>query len=301
MYRDVGVDMNRVGGPTNALTADFELSTTMGAEGQFFGGERGRYKRTQNADTMTSEQRAMLAGFRIIDTFGGRLGFDTSQTSRIGFRSKELFKFSIMSHQFRRVRKEILAAACVYFVCKQLRVSRSIKELSNVSDVPVRDIARSFLKMKDMKLHKRRLTDTLIAKKSSAALGGERKNADGEKRDTLAAVDEAIPRFCSGLDLPFLIRKGVFFVAKRAAQENIALGQHPATTAACCIALATAVTKHNKRSAKDISLACKIAESTVRSSFKKYYWKKRMTLLPPNYVPSDAIEKLPATLPRTRS
>jgi transcription initiation factor TFIIB len=243
-------DPNRVGGPENALTEQFGLSTMVGQEDE--GGVLGRY---QNQTSLKPGQRALMTAFQKVRKLCGQL----SLTQGIVDRAVELYTRVHATGEFKGRKVDAVVAAVVFIACRQASVPRTLKEISAVAEASKLDVGRCVAKIKKLKIYK---------KPTAGAKEAKKQIQDNQAPDSSAYME----RYCSLLGLPMAITTAAEHIARRVAQENIAVGKTPATVAGACIYFAAQLYPNEKEkekaSCEQISKVIHMQPGTIRACYK---------------------------------
>ncbi len=141
---------------------------------------------------------------------------------------------------FRGRRTEAIAAAIVYIVCKEQKISRTLSEIEKVSRVKQKEIRRTYIFLqKELKLKTRQI--------SSA---------------------ELIPRYCSKLGLNSQIEKSAREIINKAEEQNLTDGKRQAGVAAAAIYIACFL-ESTHRTQKDISRVAGITTQTLSTRYNE--------------------------------
>lgn len=252
-FSDSSSDPSRVGAAENPLLEN-ELST---------GIARAAGSEYYNRNTMSSTNRNLLDAFRMINDMGDRINLTKAITSEAAAIYKRV-------HEQKGVRnrpRPAIATACLYIACRMHRVPRNYRELSSISDVRTRDIAKCYK-------HIARIID----------FGGPELSMHVDSGDYMS-------RFCSNLGLPREVQMVATQIAAVARDKSITDGRNPTTIAAAAIYMASQVSD-TKKSQKEVSEIAGCAETTIRHTYRLML--SRATELVPSDSPFHSrIDQLP--------
>lgn len=229
-FSDSASDPSRVGAAENPLL-DNDLSTTIGRSTN--GVEY------HNRNGMSSTNRALMLAYRDINEIADRVGLPKTITD-------EAASFYKRIHEQKRLKSRprvAVASACIYVACRLQSAARSFKELSSISGVQTRDIAKCYkhicrmLKTPSQELH--------------------------------VHVDSGdfMSRFCSNLSLSVEVQKIATHIAAMAKEKSITDGRNPTSIAAAAIYMASQLSD-TKRSQREISEVAGCADSTIKHSYR---------------------------------
>lgn len=254
-FSDSTSDPSRVGGAENPLLEN-DLSTTIG---------RTTGSEYYNRNTMSSTNRALLAAFRNINEIADRVGLPKTITDE----ASAIFK---QVHEQRRLRNRprlAIVSACIYIACRLHSAPRSFKELSSISDVQARDIAKCYK-------HISKIIDTTRQELSMHVDSGD-----------------FMSRFCSNLSLPREVQRVATHIAAVAREKSITDGRNPTSIAAAAIYMASQVSD-TKKSQREISEVAGCAESTIKHSYRLML-SRAAELIPSDSQFHSRLDQLPSS------
>ncbi|CAL9031180.1 unnamed protein product [Prunus brigantina] len=236
-----GNDPNRVGGPVNPLLADGGLSTVIagpsnGSSSNALPSSVGRWQ-----SRASKPDRHLLNIFSAIAIMADRLGLVTT----IKDRANEIYKKVEDQRPLRGRNQDAVVAACLYIACRQENKPRTVKEIcSAVSGASKKEIGRA---------------KEFIWKHLEVEIGQE--------IGTIHAGDY-LRRFCSNLGMKNLEVKAAQETVQKS--EDLVIRRSPISVAAAVIYIITQLSD-DKRTFKDISLATRVAEGTIKNSYKDLF------------------------------
>ncbi|KAF3488069.1 hypothetical protein F2Q69_00055940 [Brassica cretica] len=267
-------DPNRVGGPTNTLLKSGGIGTIIdkGRENTSPVSKTNLYElcRTQNL-VRNTEDELIEKACREIKRISEGLGLISS----VKFRACEIVsKFD--GDNSKRLRREkhlnALSAAAVSTACRELKLSRTLKEISLVAGgVDLKDINKASRII-------RRLVgsdqDELAA--SSAA------------PQVIINTGELVSRFCSKLDISVRETNAIREAVEKA--ENFDIRRNPKSVLAAVIFMICQLSQTRKRPIREIAVAAEVAESTIKNSANDMY-PYASKIIPSWYASEEDIKK----------
>jgi len=261
-------DMCRVGDVENRLLSGSDLSTMIGPSGRGQDDPNG-YTKYNNRRQMNSTDRALINGFKEIQSMADRINIQKCIVDKAKANFKEVYenkgvgKDGTTVQSLRGRSNDAIAAACLYIACRQESVPRTFKEICAISKVSKREIGRCF---------------KLILKKM-------------EKSVSVITSEDFMTRFCSSLELPKYVQVASTFIAKKAVEMDLVGGRSPISLAAAAIYMASQASKERK-TAREIGEIAGVAEATIRQSYRQMYPRAK-DLFPPNFNFAIPISQLP--------
>lgn len=252
-FSDSNSDPSRVGASENPLLEN-DLSTTIG---------RSTGTEYHNRGAMSNTNRTLVNAFRDIREIAERIGLPKTITDE----AAGLFK---QVHDQRRLKnrgRAAIVAACICMACRRQQAARSFKEISSISGVPTKDIARCYKNIS-------KIIDTPLPELTMHV----------DSSDFMA-------RFCSGLDLSPEVQRIATNIAAIAKEKSITDGRNPTSIAAAAIFMASQVSD-TKKSQKEISEVAGCAESTIKHSYRLMH-SRAAELIPPESPFHSRIDQLP--------
>lgn len=250
-FSDSNSDPSRVGAAENPFLEN-DLSTTIG---------KSTGTEYHNRNAMSSSNRTLIGAMRDINEIADKVGLPKTITDQaMGYFKKV--------HEQKRLRnkpKVAIASACIYLACRMDGAARSLKEISTLSGVQTRDIARCY-----KNIHK------VV-----------------EGLDLSAHVDSSdfCSRFCSNLSLPIEVQRVATHIAEVAKEKSITDGRNPTSVAAAAIYMASQASD-SKRTQKEISEVAGCAESTIKHSYRLMLGRAE-ELIPADSPSHSRIDQLP--------
>jgi len=233
-------DQNRVGTAENMLFSTGDLTTI------FWGRDEGERKmmKMQQRINVSANERTLREGFAAIREIGDKMHLVES----IQDSSKMVFKEMTESKVLVGKNVNVRAAACCLYACRQMKVPRTIKEISDAAglSMSMEQVTKCFTLIRD-------------AKSSKEARGG------GVVLDLLSP-EHLMPRFCGNLGLPNSVMVKASKIAKKATELHIVLGRSPVSVAAAAIYMA-AQDVLKPPSYEEVAAACGTGTGTVRTIY----------------------------------
>lgn len=254
-FGDSTNDPSRVGASENPLLEN-DLSTRIGAlPGTDY----------HNRNAQSSANRTLRSAFRDINEMADRVGLTATITEAASAYFKQV-------HEQKRLRNRprlAIASACLYIACRLQGVPRTFKELSAISNVPAKDIAKCY--------------------KTVAKI------IEAPRQELSMHVDSSdfMSRFCSNLGLPIEVQRIASNIAAVAREKSITDGRNPTSIAAAAIYMASQISD-SKRTPKEISEVAGCAETTIKHSYRLML-SKAADLIPPDSQFHSRIDQLPSS------
>lgn len=230
-FGDSGEDPSRVGGPNNPLLDSEQLDTIIGGTGT----SAYNLNKIQMKNTLRGPERGLINGFNLITALCDR----SNLLKQVCERAKYIYKIVDEKKVLKGKNLEGSVAACIYIACRQLGCARTFKEISVLTNVPKKEIGRSY---KLMHSHV----------------------------DKMACVSTAdiVSRFCSDLNLNIKIQKLATEISTRAQENGCVAGKSPDSVAAAVIYLVTNIYPEYKMIQKDIPLVTNVTDVTIKNTYK---------------------------------
>ncbi|KAJ0253998.1 Plant-specific TFIIB-related protein 2 [Hirschfeldia incana] len=268
-------DPNRVGGPTNPLLKSGGIGTIIdkGRENtsSVSKSDLHELRRAQNL-VKNSEDELIEKACREIKRISEGLGLITG----VEFRACEIVSKLDVDNS-KRLRREkhlnALCAAAVSTACRELKLSRTLKEISLVAGgVDLKDINKA------NKIIRRLLGSDQdeVATSSSAA------------PQVIINTGELVSRFCSKLDISVRETNAIREAVEKA--ENFDIRRNPMSVLAAVIFMVCQLSQTNRRSIREIAVAAEVAESTIKNSANDLY-PYALKIIPPWYASEEDIIK----------
>ncbi|XP_050223772.1 transcription initiation factor IIB-2-like [Mercurialis annua] len=251
-------DPNRVGGPINPLLTDGGLTTviskTTGSKSNndmVSGGSLAKWQsRGSNPD------RGLIQAFKSISALADRLGLVTT----IKDRANEIYKKVEDQKPLKGRNQDAIAAACLYIACRQENKPRTVKEIcSAVNGATKKEIGRA----------KEFIMKHLEVEMGHVEIG------------TIHAADY-LRRFCSNLGMTNQAVKAAQEAVQKS--EELDIRRSPISVAAAVIYIITQLSDE-KKPLKDISVATRVAEGTIKNVYKDLY--PHLTLIIPSWFAKE--------------
>lgn len=210
-------------------------------------------------------------GFQRIELMAKKLSLDFAITHR----AKKIFEKLYENHHYRGKSNDIFPAACIFFVCRQQKNPRTLKEICYVLEDGI-GAMKSIVKENSYIEHH--------LNKNTSVIGGSK----------IASAADYVKRFCTNLGI---LRDHDIKAATEAAQnlEKIDIRRSPPSLAAAIIYIVCFFLS-KRILLKDIAVASSVAEGTIRSVFKDVR-PHLANIIPTWFVPKN--ELLKASFPDT--
>ncbi|OMO97454.1 Transcription factor TFIIB [Corchorus capsularis] len=227
-------DRERVGSKQNLLLDQAILQTFASNPNPKKGGGGGPFVGSLNSLNQSNSDKGLTEGFKMIENMADNLG--VVRTIKDG--ACEIFKNVEDNKSCRGRNLKATVAATLYIACKELKLSRTLKEISRVADgVAMKEISRAV---------------EVIKKRMEVETGG-------------VQPAELVRRFCSKLNMNYQAIKAVEEAVE--AVENFDIRRNPKSILAAIIYMIDQVSG-SARSFKEIAIVAEVAEGTVKGSYK---------------------------------
>ncbi|KAM3413546.1 hypothetical protein BST61_g11535 [Cercospora zeina] len=256
-------DPSRVGDGPNALLNGAQLNTNI-AFGD--GGMRAKdLHRAQNKANLDKGNKSLLQAYKQI----GALCDGWQLPSTVSDSAKHIYKDAEESRVFKGKSQDSLIAGCVFFACRRNNLSRSFREVMELTGVTKKEIGRIY----------KLLNDFLRAKAKTDAA---KPNATPDVYNQGATTGTAKPadlcqRYCSQLGLDQRSTNVAIALATVMTKTGVLAGRSPLSSAAACIYMASML-MGDPKSPKDIMNVIKVSDSTIRHAYKLLYQDKEKLL-----------------------
>ncbi|KRH92712.1 Transcription initiation factor TFIIB, partial [Pseudoloma neurophilia] len=230
-FEENSLNPSRVGAANNPLLENDQLDTIISNIGNLTSYS---LNRTQLKSTMRGPERSLISGFNCITHFCER----SSISKTISDRAKMIFKTIDEKKLLKGKNSEGVIAACIYISCKQEQSPRTFKEISLLTNVPKKEIGRSY-----------KLISQFI------------------KNVVYITTDDIVARFCSDLSLSIEHQKIAVEISKKITTNGLMTGKSPDSVAAAVIYLLTNIfnLKHIQR---DIPMVTNVTDVTIKNTYK---------------------------------
>ncbi|KAF8049971.1 hypothetical protein N665_2081s0010 [Sinapis alba] len=265
-------DPNRVGAPTNPLLKSGGIGTIIEtrkekafsvSKNDLFG-----LSRAQNLVRNKEEDLFKKACSEI-----KRMTEDLDLITGVEFRACEIVsKFDGDSSKKLRRGKLLtaLCAASVSTACRELKLSRTLKEISTVANgVSLKDINKASMAIKRL-------------------LGSDQDEAVSDAPQVILKTGQLVRRFCSKLDISERERKAIKEAVEMA--ENFDIRRNPKSVLAAIIFMICQLSQTRQRPIREIALAAEVVENTIKMSAKEMY-PYASKIIPKWYASEEDIAK----------
>ncbi|KAG2316387.1 hypothetical protein Bca4012_067273 [Brassica carinata] len=265
-------DPNRVGAPTNPLLKSGGIGTIIET-------------RKENASSVSKNDLFALSRAQNLvrnkeeDLFKRacdeikRMTGDLDLISGVEFRACEIVsKFDGDSSKKLRRGKLLtaLCAASVSTACRELKLSRTLKEISTVANgVSLKDINKASMAIKRL-------------------LRSDQDEAVSDAPQVILKTGELVRRFCSKLDISERERKAIREAVDMA--ENFDIRRNPKSVLAAIIFMICQLSQTKQRPIREIALASEVVENTIKKSASDMY-PYASKIIPKWYASEEAIIK----------
>eukprot|EP00047_Mylnosiga_fluctuans_P024169 m.154215 g.154215 ORF g.154215 m.154215 type:complete len:326 (+) comp9787_c0_seq3:33-1010(+) len=224
-------DPSRVGVAQDAN--DTELASL--GQSRLAGADDDPSQRWQGRTAMTGAERSRHHAFKEMERMGAQLNLKGDFVAT----AKNFYKRIDETKALKSRSRDAIAAACIFLSCRELKNARTIKEISDVTAVPKKDVAK-------------------MIKLAMQSLGTVNAPTVG---------DDLVSRFAGRLNMLFEARRAAIHVAREAERSGHLTGRKPDTIAAASIYLVVALANLDI-SLFDLSRVSGVADSTIMTSYK---------------------------------
>ncbi len=231
----------RGGAPLSAQKYDKGLTTNIGEISDIYRLEAGqtrkflRLKKWQERVSTSIERNLRLAMSEL-----RRVAAFLSLPSVVRDEAVRVYQFVLQRGLVRGRSMESVIAACIYAACRSYNIPRTLDEIANASDVPRKEIGRTY---------------RFIIRK----LGIKVKPS---------APKDYITRFSSILHLSPKAQNGALAILKKAEITELTSGRGPAGIAAAALYVA-ALMSDEKKTQREVADVAGITEVTIRNRYKE--------------------------------
>lgn len=266
-------DPSRVGDAGNPLLDNDQLDTmiAMGAPGSTLGRD---LNRLQNKSAHDRKDNTLQLAFSKIS----QMCEAYSLPRVVQDAAKEAYKLVYDDRSLRGKSQESIMAAAIFIACRHAGVARTFKEIWALTNVPKREIGRTFKIMEKLLL----------------GAGIKLSHATNEEyQSSQTNAEDLMRRFCSHLGLSQQIAKAAEHIARRAKDEGTLAGRSPISIAAASIYMAAALF-HENYSGSRIAEQTGVSDGTIKTSYR-YLWEAREKLVDPKWIEEGKakMERLP--------
>lgn len=264
---DNSVDPNRVGGPTNPLLGDSDLSTTIGGSRQ---GDWSSIAMHQDRNAVSAKQRALISAFGNISSIASRLELSKSVIDC----ACEVYKQIDDSREMKGRKNQSIIGATIYIACKLEDVPRTLKELCKEMEVTKSEVSKVY-----MRIQKLSKTSKISLRKK------KRPHPDDDSTQSRSKSAKFIVRFGKTLKCPNPVINAAEHVCHKVDEMALCSGKTPSAIAAAALFLCIEVHPKFHRSIDEIAFSCQVGEVALRHSFEKMN-RHINDILPKDFCPS---------------
>ncbi|CAH2044927.1 unnamed protein product [Thlaspi arvense] len=265
-------DPHRVGAPTNPLLKSGGLSTIIDKRTEKTSSvskaDLSDLFRTQNL-VKNSEEDLIVKACKEIK----RMTDDLGLISGVEFRACEIIsKFDESNTKRLRRGKQLIAlcAASVSTACRELKLSRTLKEIATVAEgVELKDINKASMAIKRL-------------------LGSDQAEAASEAPQVIINTGELVRRFCSKLRIGIKETKAIREAVEKA--ESFDIRRTPKSILAAVIFMINQLSPAKKSPIRDIALVAEVVENTIKNTVKDMY-PYALKIIPQWYASEEDIIK----------
>ena len=226
-----GDDPNRVGDIDNPLLYG-NAGTTIGGGGANLSKETRKLKKAQQMVVGDdSQNRALIAAYSTIDTWGDA----DNMPSNVRKRAQAFYKQVHQAQYLRGKPINTILAGCLFIAARECKIDRSFAEIVNLTRVPKKEIGRIYKQLNKF--------FTAQADEVAQALEDEGFTATpslkGYQATQSSTPAQLIPRYCNLLGGPFAMEKIALGLAEGVKNIPALAGRSPLSLAGACIYFAS--------------------------------------------------------------
>jgi len=236
---------SRSGGPLTPLLHDKGLTTTIGWRNRDSYGNNIPHRSRNQLYRIRMWQRRIRVNSAVERNLSEALQTINRFTSAMGLprtireNAAIIYRKAALKNLIRGISIEGVAAAAVYAACRKCNTPRTLKEISNITNIPIKVIGRNY----------RFLTKELQLKLLPTS------------------PMDYISRFCSRLNLSKKTQKKAQEIIEKLSENKLTLGKSPVSITAASIYIAS-ITCDERRTQNEVSKAVGVTEVTIRNHYK---------------------------------
>ncbi|KAJ4871644.1 Cyclin-like family protein [Raphanus sativus] len=268
-------DPNRVGDPTNPLLKSGGIGTIIDKSASNSKNDVLHVSRAHNL-VRNSEEDMIVKACKEIKRMTDGLGL----VSGVEFRACEIVTKLDGDYRKRLSRQKHFVAVCAASVstaCREMNLSRTLKEISTVANgVSLKEINRASMAIRRL-LESAHQAERVSSSSSCAA------------PQVIIKTGELVRRFCSKLDISERETKAIREAVEIA--ENFDIRRNPKSVLAAIIFMICQLSQTKKRHIRDIAMAAEVVENTIKSSAKDMY-PCASKIIPKWYASEEEVKRL---------
>ncbi|VEU21853.1 DEKNAAC102852 [Brettanomyces naardenensis] len=266
-----GDDPSRVGEASASVLDSDQLSTVI-SNAQEGGRVARELNRTQGKSVADKKDHALQTAYAKISQMCD--GYQLPKVVQDG--AKEVYKLVYDDKLLRGKSQESIMAAAIFLGCRKASVPRSFKEIWALTNVPRKEIGKTF-----------KIINQIIRKKN-AEQGGLITYQNDNIATTQTNPEDLVGRFCSHLGLKPQLTSSARHIARKLREVGVLEGRSPTTIAATVIYFTTILFSQQIPLQK-ISEKTGVSEGTIKSSYK-HLCTARDELIDPTWVESGKVD-----------
>jgi transcription initiation factor TFIIB len=266
-------DPSRVGDAADPLLNGSQLSSEIA-----FASNDARTRELSRAQKHSIEDKsnkALQEAYRSI----GELATASHLPNTVTMMARGLFKQTIDSKQFKGKSQDAIIASLIFIACRQQKVPRTFKEITQLTKVPKKEIGRTFKLLE--RFFKEESRRHLLENPSTLNSLANYKSTNSTEPKELCG------RFGSALELSPRISLIAGECAELLLSEGFLAGRSPLSVAAVALYAISAL-MGNSKSAKEIANVCSVSDGTIRSAWRKIY-KDRLSLIKDDWIAKGGV------------
>ncbi|KAF2860307.1 cyclin-like protein [Piedraia hortae CBS 480.64] len=219
----------------------------------------------QNKSSAEKNSRGLTHAYKHITSLCDRWDVPNTVTDT----AKHLYKESSESLLFRGKNQESLMAGCIFLACRQNNVPRSFREIMELTKISKKEIGKTFKLLESFLLQ----NSLGNAASGSVVSGGTAVPSETYKGSVAADPADLCNRYCKMLNMDQETTDVATELARRITSVGVLAGRSPLSSAATCIFMASHLMDQPK-TAKEIMVAARVSDSTIRQAYKVLYHEK---------------------------
>lgn len=232
---NTGADMNRVGGPVNTQLDNSGLSTVITGTGDT------KLITSNNRISSNARDKNKMKGWAIIKD----MCRDIHVSKQVQQEACELFSLVEDNEKLRGKKMILKVASAIMIASRKSQLPKNIKDILKGADITKKELSRCY---------------RLILRKVCPKL------------NTNLKPSQCIMQICSKLtNINGTIEDKCKEVAEYLREREFLTGRSPFTIAGVAVYMVTQTTEDAKKSFKDIAVASKLSDATIRNAYKILY------------------------------
>ncbi|KAH8650037.1 cyclin-like protein [Xylariales sp. PMI_506] len=250
-----GDDPSRVGDAMNPLLNGSQLETSIA----FGEGSRAReLHRAQNRSQHDKTTKGLLGAYTQITNLCEAIHI----TKTVQDSAKHIYKMTDDAKLFKGKTQEAIIAGCIFLACRQAGAGRTFREIYTLTQVPKKEIGRTF----------KQLEKFLLTKRETDKAASTLHSLDNYENTNSTGAEELCGRYCSQLNFqnPHKMEKFSKALAKKSSSVKDLAGRSPLSVAAACIYMVSNLFDDPKPS-REIANIAGVSDGTIKTAYRFLY------------------------------